>query len=115
MVRPHKPADDRASSAFRVRLTADERRQLDAKASSAGISITQLVRAAVLRYKAPSPPIVREAVDELHRLGVNLNQLMRHANTTGELGPERLAQLDQVLKAIKGTQSRLIDIELRRR
>ena len=100
MARPRKPSDDRASSAFRVGLTGAQRQQLEATAAEAGMSITQLVRTSVLKYKAPSAPVVRDAVNELHRLGVNLNQLMRHANATGELGPERLAYLDEVLKAV---------------
>jgi hypothetical protein len=60
--------------AFRVRLTAAERTLLDEKAAS-GVNLSQLIRSAVLGYRLPSPPIVREAMSELHRVGVNLNQL----------------------------------------
>ena len=40
--------------------------------------------------------IVREAMSELHRVGVNLNQLTRLANTTGDM--PALAEL----RAIRG-------------
>jgi hypothetical protein len=60
--------------AFRVRLTAAERTLLDEKAAS-GVNLSQLIRSAVLGNRLPSPPIVREAMSELHRVGVNLNQL----------------------------------------
>jgi len=40
---------------------------------------------AVLRYRLPSPPIVREAMSELNRIGGNVNQLTRLANTTGDM------------------------------
>ena len=33
----------------------------------------------------PSPRIVREAMSELPRVGVNLNQLTRLAHTTGDM------------------------------
>ena len=33
-----------------------------------------------LGYRLPSRPIVREAMSELHRVGVNLSQIARHAN-----------------------------------
>jgi hypothetical protein len=46
--------------AFRVRLTAAERTLLDEKAAS-GVNLSQLIRSAVLGYRLPSPPIVREA------------------------------------------------------
>ena len=33
----------------------------------------------------PSPPIVREAMSELNRIGGNVNRLTRLANTTGDM------------------------------
>ena len=85
MARPKKTYDDRASSAFRVRLMAAERaRPRHIKAAEAGVTLSRLIRAAVLGYRLPSPPIVREAMNELHRVGGNLNQIaamrMRPAN-----------------------------------
>ena len=39
---------------------------------------------AVLRYRLTLPPIVREAMSELNRIGGNVNQLTRLA-TTGDM------------------------------
>ena len=77
MARPQKHPDDRASAGFRIRLTSAERALLDEKAAAAGVTLSQLIRSAVLGHQLPSPPIVREAMSELHRVGVNLNQLTR--------------------------------------
>jgi hypothetical protein len=77
VARPQKHPDDRASAAFRIRLTSAERALLDEKAAAAGVTLSQLIRSAVLGHQLPSPPIVREAMSELHRVGVNLNQLTR--------------------------------------
>jgi hypothetical protein len=49
-----------------------------------------------LGYRLPSRPIVREAMSELHRVGVNLSQIARHANATGDM----LALAE--LRAIRG-------------
>jgi len=100
VARPQKHPDERASEAFRVRLTAAEREQLDATADAAGVTVTQLVRAAVLGYRLPSPPVMREAMNELHRIGSNLNQLARHANATGALRGDLDATLAEVRRAI---------------
>src|ERR1700736_3038213 len=83
VARPQKHPDDRASAAFRIRLTSDERTLLDEKAA-AGVTLSQLIRSAVLGYRLVSPPIVREAMSELHRVGVNLTQLTRLAKQTGD-------------------------------
>jgi Mobilization protein NikA len=105
VARPKKTYDDRASSAFRVRLTAAERARLDAKAAEAGCTLSRLIRAAVLGYRLPSPPIVREAMNELHRVGGNLNQIARHANATGELADDLDEALAEVMRAVE----RLLD------
>jgi hypothetical protein len=77
VARSQKHPGDRASAAFRIRLTSAERALLDEKAAAAGVTLSQLIRSAVLGHQLPSPPIVREAMSELHRVGVNLNQLTR--------------------------------------
>jgi hypothetical protein len=100
VARPEKNPDDRASAAFRVRLTAAEREQLDAKAVAAGVTLSKLIRTAVLSYRLPSPPVTREAVNELNRIGGNLNQIARHANATGALRDDLDATLAELVRAI---------------
>ena len=60
------------------------------------VTLSQLIRSAVLGHQLPSPPIVREAMSELPRVGVNFNQIARHANATGNM--PALAEL----RAIRG-------------
>lgn len=105
VARPQKSPDDRASAAFRIRLTAAEREQLDAKAAAAGVTLSRLIRAAVLGYRLPSPPIVRDAVNELRAVGVNLNQIARHANATGALRDD----LDETLAEIRRAVMRILE------
>ena len=89
---------------FAFRLTAAEREQLDAQAAAAGVTLSQLIRTAVLQYRLPSPPVMREAVNELRAIGVNLNQIARHANATGALRGD----LDETLAEVRQAISELI-------
>jgi hypothetical protein len=68
-----------------------------------------------LTVEPPSPPFVGATQDELHRLGGNLNQLMRHANATIELAPEDVREVAAAMRAIITATDRLIEHELRRR
>ena len=60
MARPQKSPDDRASAAFRIRLTAAERQLLDEKAAAAGVTLSALIREAVLGYRLQPAPVWRE-------------------------------------------------------
>jgi hypothetical protein len=68
--------------------------------------IGRMVDEAVLDYRLPSPPISREAMNELHRIGGNINQIARHANATGELRADLDAALEEVIRAM----DRLLDV-----
>jgi hypothetical protein len=48
--------------------------------------------------------------DAINSVGNNLNQLMRHGNSTGELGHERLAEVDDVLRALKAAARRVTEL-----
>jgi hypothetical protein len=67
-------------------------------------------RAAAVVAATRRNPEAKAIGDELRAVGINLNQLQRHANTTGELGPERLAEVDEVLRAIKHAAARVLDL-----
>jgi hypothetical protein len=60
-------------------------------------------RVAGARHNPQAAALLRE----LNALGVNLNQLMRHGNQTGELGPHLLSEVDDLLLAIKQAANRV--------
>jgi len=113
LVRPFKHPDDRAGDAFRVRVTAAERAELDAKAAAAGTTVSRLVRAATLRYRLPSAPVTKAMVDELRAVGNNLNQIARHLNTTGKLADQ--AALRDAISLLRTTLSEVLEAALRGR
>jgi hypothetical protein len=106
MARPQKSPDARASAAFRIRLTAAERELLDEKAAAAGVTLSALIRETVLGYRLQPVPLWHEAINELNRIGINLNQIARHADATGALR----ADLGETLAEVKQVISRMLSM-----
>lgn len=110
---------------FKMRLTEAEHAAIHAKAQAAGCTVADFVRAIVLGIDQTRVlPAAREIVglsSEVRRIGVNLNQIARHLNTTAKAGPlaardfAGLADaLTDALQAV-GEARRLIDRYARRR
>lgn len=78
----------RRTRRLEVRLSEGEFAKLNTRAAARRMRCGGFMRAAALDAIPPVvPPINRAALAELHRIGVNLNQIAYHANTTGgELG-----------------------------
>ena len=91
-----------------IRLTSDEYQALSQKAEVAGVSLSEWVRRAALEQEIPSK---RSEIDvnlykELTRIGININQLARAANTALNQGycptstPEQWQELYDLLKRL---------------
>lgn len=88
-----------------VRLTTFERAGVEAKAAQSGLSLSDFCRRAILghRVTASTEPqqVNTEALVELNRVGVNLNQVARVANR-GEPLPRSFPEtLSAVLAAVE--------------
>ena len=69
---------------LKVRTTQTERARWRAKAEAAGLSLSALVRRALVRtqtWTVANTDVARRRNRELARIGVNLNQIARWANT----------------------------------
>ena len=67
-----------------VRLTPDESADWRAKAKSAGVPLSALIRRAMAHtrtWTAPAAEVERERTRQVSRIGNNLNQIARWANT----------------------------------
>ena len=67
-----------------VRLTPDESADWRAKAAAAGVPLSALIRRAMARtrtWTAPAAEVERERTRQVSRIGNNLNQIARWANT----------------------------------
>lgn len=111
--RPRVSALDARTSRLNLRFTASERDQIEQAARAYGASVSAFARQRVLLVPMASADAGRAtatvldpaAVSALNRVGANLNQLARRANSgdllqPGEL-PEVLANLAQQLARIE--------------
>lgn len=95
MGRPTKTNEEKKAN-FTLRLTAADRAEITRNASLLGLSPAEFIRRRSLGYQLPGTLAAQrqEAVRNtaLLRLGVNLNQITRHANAGRDL-PEHLPEL----------------------
>lgn len=103
---------------FRVRVTPEEDLELRVRADRAGVSVPRLLVESALHGGGPqSVAVRREALAELFALerllgavSRNINQIAKHANTTGEVREElagSLAALRRVYDRIEAVMDEL--------
>ena len=66
---------------IKLRVTPTEKETITAKAKAQGQTVTDFIRQRALDYRLRQTPLEKEHVRQLARVGVNLNQLARWANT----------------------------------
>lgn len=107
-------ASERRTAGLTVQFTPTERKQLGEAAQRSGTAIGEYVRQLCLRRggKAPTTagvrrnPDAKALADELRAIGINLNQLARVANQTGEI--RREGELSMVIDRLVDTMERVI-------
>ncbi len=83
MARPTKTESERRTEQVKIRLTLSEVEHLRDQARITGMTVANLVRRRALSLPVqPTPSRVdAQLLSELNRIGVNVNQLARSANT----------------------------------
>ena len=111
---PSNPPPSRRSSRehrtaiAHARVTPREFAEWQAKADTAGVTLSQLIRAAMERTRVWSPDSlaeIRALIREVGRIGANVNQIARWANTHKDAADAaevlvRLAQIERDLSAV---------------
>ena len=64
-----------------MRVTPDEKRLVESKASAQGQTVTDFLRQRALDYRLRQSPLEKERIRQLARIGSNMNQIARWANT----------------------------------
>ena len=109
MARPRLSADKKLSRRFIFRLTEDELKALRSVAAAAGLAPGIVIRRALFTGNYPKPKVARVDLQtylELKKIGVNLNQLARKANTNrfpygiGQQLQQLLAQQQTIIKLL---------------
>ena len=71
----------RRSAWLKLRVTPNEKEAITAKATMQGQTVTDFLRQRALDYRLRQTPLEKERIRQLARIGANLNQLARWANT----------------------------------
>ena len=93
MARPKKDFDQVRGRPLGVRLTPEERAQIDDHAAAHGVTAAEFMRRRSLGHRLPPMEQQARLATALMRLGVNINQLTRHANEGRGLPAAPLYQL----------------------
>jgi hypothetical protein len=84
MAKPRKQPAEKRDYKLNLRLNADERKQLELSAKMAGLRAYSYARLRILGGRIPKPVLIdiyRDLYQELKKIGVNINQLARVANS----------------------------------
>lgn len=76
-----KENKERRSAWIKMRVTPDEKKLIESKASSQGQTVTDFLRQRALDYRLRQSPLEKERIRQLARIGSNMNQIARWANT----------------------------------
>ena len=103
MARPQKSPTDRHSESVRVSLRPADLARLKSQADRAETTITDFVRASALGKKltviqADAPDF--DTVEQLRRIGVNLNQIAKAMNAQKTVQPSELKTVCATLETL---------------
>ncbi|WP_226562508.1 plasmid mobilization protein [Salipiger thiooxidans] len=103
MARPKKAPGDKRDLRVAFRLSAPDAEALGARAKAAGLSVGAYARMMALRGKVqvvtrPEPDFA--LLDQLRRIGVNLNQLAREQHRRGGHDPDYLRSLCEQIETM---------------
>lgn len=102
--RPKKAESERRRRQYTVAFSDAEDEDVRRRAEAAGLAVRVYVREAALGMRV-SARADEQALYQLSRIGVNVNQLVRQANASGRL-PE-LGKLEEMLHMIRTMMERL--------
>jgi hypothetical protein len=77
--RPRKPESERRSLTHGLRLSPDEKEELEQRAERAGLNLSEYIRRRALGEEIQTE-VEEEAIRQIRRAGVNLNQIAKWAN-----------------------------------
>lgn len=101
-----------------VKVTADQEARLTAKAAARGVTVSRLLVESALAGGADAAAVKAALASEffavvrvLGKIGVNVNQLARAANATGEVPPAAAHALDAITRVCDRLQGLIDDVE----
>ncbi len=75
-----KENKEKRSAWIKMRVTPDEKKLIESKASAQGQTVTDFLRQRALDYRLRQSPLEKERIRQLARIGANMNQIAHWAN-----------------------------------
>jgi hypothetical protein len=92
-----------------TRFTEEQFEALESYACQCGLTVTAFIRKVVLGVKPIARrPLAHSAIVAVNRVGINLNQLVKLANSGVVLTPELLAVVRHVLAEVRAVRNALL-------
>mgnify|MGYP002959259436 CR=1 FL=1 len=90
------------NQAILIRLTDNEKNHLQRQAANAGLKMEPFIRKLIMGVNiSPRPPSnIVNLIREVNRIGNNINQIAKKVNTTGDLYPEEMQELKEMVKEL---------------
>jgi hypothetical protein len=88
---------------LKIRVTPEEREAIKATAADAGLTVSDYIRLRLAHQRVRQTAAERDTARQLARIGANINQIARWANThtSGLQALEVLMRLDELQADIK--------------
>lgn len=118
----NKPANKLVrNKSIKTRVNELEKKKISDDAQAMHLNISDYIRSVALRKRMATPKLssqdtklldkaLREIKSELHRIGSNVNQIAKHANTYTELDDEQYMQFFGMIGSFKRIEETLAEI-----
>lgn len=107
MGRPPKSPDEKRSLRLpQPRVTVAEMMKIEESAATLGLSVSEFIVRRAVDYRLPSRNLaeLEHLLLEVNRIGVNLNQIAKHANATGDIS----AAIIPTASLVSDTMARIV-------
>lgn len=104
MMDKHKPYTER----LKLRMTVEEKQELQAKAAKANITVSAYLRALINNKKIVVAPDLPKLVVQTIKIGVNVNQILNVAKASGTISQEKIAEIEKQYTDIQNLTGDLI-------
>lgn len=100
----HKPYTER----LKLRMTVEEKQELQAKAAKANMTVSAYLRALINNKKIVVAPDLPKLVVQIIKINTNVSQILHVAEDSGTVSAERIQEIQNRMSNIQDLTSDLI-------
>lgn len=100
--------DERYTERLKLRMTAEDKKRIQDKATAAGMTMSEYMRALIDRKKIVVAPELPQLLRQIIRIGTNVNQILLVNENYGAASKESVEEVKRNLSAITDTVSDLV-------